>query len=194
MALMLSGDQWVYVGSDDVYAEAIYAGIAVPGFGLGVKTEESPPLYSDSPVSLAPAEVFDISYGMFDSGGYGGAMSEMHPKLNPIAGRLVVEIAGRIAATVGLSITGPEMMRWLHGVTSIYRAGVKIRYLSQQVSDRSGLFESIAHQFDDTIAPHFGGNEAHVPEGEPAMTDEFNWTNPWDWAMAGLNGFGYFIK
>lgn len=82
----------------------------------------------ETPPGLVPVDVFAMGVDEFRTFDNTRGLDNM--KLRPIPGRMLVLQGGRIIATIAMTLSSPGMAKWLHAGTSIYKAGVSVRYLT----------------------------------------------------------------
>lgn len=198
MAWMRSGGEWVFVGSDMNYADAIEGGFALSGdrrAGYGQlelnKALELTTIDLTSgnaqvtPAGLIPEDVWHMGAQAFRSGFYSAERAAV-PKLAPLPGRLLfMRENGTIIASVGFELAGADMVKWLHSVTSIYKKGFKVRYLTQAVETHDLHPGAVADTFHDV------GEVLEILDrwitGENYGGDGFDWYAVRDWAQFGLD-------
>lgn len=154
----------------DVSAGALASAL----YGLGMSDDmliiEAPPSES-----IMPWDMWSLGDAVYRSG-YDALNNEGHTeaKLEPGLGRLIFQRRnGQILASVGMAMASGNMVKWLHGMTSLYAKNLVVKFLTRGAPDHMGF----VHQATEHTLDELRTGEHEQLE----YSDAFDYTSPRDW-------------
>jgi len=147
---------------------------------------------SDTPPAIAPIEWWDAPGDISDL-----VHKRVMGKLDPIMGRLLIMQGKRMIVSIGMALTSPEMAKWLHAMTNIYKGGVSVRWIASKAQANMRMHGEPLHGGEIWEKGRESGgvpyNEGNIVEASGSWIVETA-SDVWNWMEYNLPGGKHFFS